>query len=69
MWSKNQASQRDIRFYEIKLDSIKPNKCGWVIRLHCSDNSTSLDKISEKYHITSIVLKSSDLFDIYTLVA
>ena len=58
---ENQASQQDSRFYEIK-----PTLSSWVIRVHCSDNSTSLDKISNKYHITSIVLKSSDLFDIYT---
>ena len=61
---ENQAFQQDSRFYEIKL-----TLSNWVIRVHCSDNSTSLDKISNKYHITSIVLKSSDLFDIYTLVA
>ena len=61
---ENQASQQDNRFYEIKLPL-----SNWVIRVHCSDNSTSLDKISNKYHITSIVLKSSDLFDIYALVA
>ena len=58
---ENQASQQDSRFYEIKL-----TLSNWVIRVHCSDNSTSLDKISNKYHIISIVLKSSDLFDIYT---
>ena len=58
---ENQASQQDSRFYEIKLTF-----SNWVMRVQCSDNSTSLDKISNKHHITSIVLKSSDLFDIYT---
>ena len=42
----NQASQQDSRFYEIKL-----TLSNWVKRVHCSDNSTSLDKISNKYHI------------------
>ena len=66
MWSENQASQRDIRFYEIKLT---PSNLINAAGSYCSDNSTSLDKISDKYHITSIVLKFSDLFDIYTLEA
>ena len=63
---ENQASQRYIRFYEIKLT---PSNLRLGHTCTLRDNSTSLDKISNKYHITSIALKSSDLFDIYTLVA
>ena len=54
MLSENQESQRNICFYEIKLTpSNLINAAGLYIRVHCSDNSISLDKISNKYYITS----------------